>query len=212
LTEKSIALPAAKTKGEVSLEEALTQRATQRTFIPQEITLEMVGQLLWALQGTTKKEQVSEEKVVYHKAAPSPGRSYPLAVHLVMEQGYYLYDGNKHELQLQEQKDLRQALAEAPYTDLNKQAIATAPLTIILAVDNLKALKVTPLMENAIRFIHLEAGHATQNLLLQATTLKLGTCTITSFQLGTVYETLHLPENQRPIYLIPIGYPKKTKN
>ncbi|RLI69168.1 MAG: hypothetical protein DRP02_11140 [Candidatus Gerdarchaeota archaeon] len=116
-------------------------------------------------------------------------------------------------MQLQEQKDLQQALAEAPYyADLNKQAIAIAPLKIILAVDNLKALKVTPLMENAIRFIRLEAGHATQNLLLQATALKLGTCTITSFQLGTVYEALHLPENQRPIYLITIGYPKKTRN
>ena len=116
-------------------------------------------------------------------------------------------------MQLQEQKDLQQALAEAPYyADLNKQAIAIAPLKIILAVDNLKALKVTPLMENAIRFIHLEAGHATQNLLLQATALKLGTCTITSFQLGTVYEALHLPGNLRPIYLITIGYPKKTRN
>jgi len=85
LTEKNITLPVPKTKGEVSLEEALTQRATQRTFSLQEITLKTVVQLLWALQGTTKKEQVSEEKVIYHRAAPTPGRSYPLVVHLVME-------------------------------------------------------------------------------------------------------------------------------
>ncbi|MCF2144086.1 MAG: nitroreductase family protein [Candidatus Heimdallarchaeota archaeon] len=208
--KKSIRLPAPKTKGKISLEETLASRRTCRTLTAEKIALETIGQLLWALQGITLKNQRNEGTMVYQKAAPSPGRSYPLVVHLVMEEGYYQYVSSNHELQLQEEKDLRTALAKAPYTDLNKKAIATAPVTVILAIDNQKAMKITPLMENALRFSHLEAGHATQNLLLQATALKLGACTITSFQLEIVYETLHLPENQRPIYLIPIGCPKKN--
>ncbi|MFX1250911.1 MAG: nitroreductase family protein [Promethearchaeota archaeon] len=55
----------------------------------------------------------------------------------------------------------------------------------------------------------LEAGHATQNLILQAACHRLGVCTITSYQLGSVYESLKLPREHRPIYLLPIGFPKR---
>jgi len=71
-------------------------------------------------------------------------------------------------------------------------------------------LKATPLFENAVRFVHLEAGHATQNLILQATSFGLGVCTITSYQIAIFYEALKLPLNHRPIYILPIGFPKEV--
>ncbi|MDH5732452.1 MAG: nitroreductase family protein [Candidatus Bathyarchaeota archaeon] len=77
-----------------------------------------------------------------------------------------------------------------------------------MAVDNRRALKATPLLENALRFVHIEAGHATQNLILQAVSFGLGVCTITSYQVATVYEVLKLSRDHRPIYILPIGFPK----
>lgn len=126
--------------------------------------------------------------------------------------GLYCYEPRKHVLRLLSGTDIRDRLSEAAMTPLNKEAIKTAPPTIILAADNRRALKATPLMENAVRFVHLEAGHATQNLILQAFSLGLAVCTITSYNIAAVYEALKLPLDQRPIYVLPIGFPKEASD
>jgi len=126
--------------------------------------------------------------------------------------GLYRYDPRKHVLRLISGIDNRDKLSEAAVTPLNKEAIKTAPMTIILAADDRRALKATPLMENAARFVHLEAGHATQNLILQAVSLGLAVCAITSYNIATVYEALKLPLDHRPIYIFPIGFPKEVSD
>jgi len=142
-----------------------------------------ISQILWALQGITYVKESPEGEGILHKVAPSAGRTYPLKAYVALSTGLYRYKPRRHTLHLVNEKDIRDKLAEAALTPLNKAAIKTAPLTIILTADNQRALKATPLMENAVRFIHLEAGHATQNLVLQAVSLGLGVCTLTSYQL-----------------------------
>jgi nitroreductase len=51
----------------------------------------------------------------------------------------------------------------------------------------------------------MEAGHAAQNLLLQAVALGLGAVPIGAFYDDRVREALHLPSGQEPLYLIPAG-------
>lgn len=72
------------------------------------------------------------------------------------------------------------------------------------------AIKAYPIMKDVLRFVHLEEGHATQNFFLQPVEFGLGTTTITSFDLKKIYEVLKLPLNHRPIYILPIGSPKRT--
>ena len=195
-------------KGGMSIEEVFRFRRTIRRFSSKEIDLSAISQLLWALQGTTYVENLPGDEKILHKATPSAGRAYPLEVYIVFSTGLYHYEPRKHTLHLISDENIRDKLSEAAVTPLNKEAIKTAPLTIVLAVDNRRALKATPLLENALRFVHLEAGHATQNLILQAVSLGLGVCTITSYQIATVYEALKLPRDHRPIYILPIGFPK----
>jgi len=107
------------------------------------------------------------------------------------------------------EKDVRSELSKAAFTPTNKEAVQKAPLTIVVTADNKKALRASPLLENVVRFVHLEAGHAAQNLILQATALGLGACTITSYNTAMVYEALKIPYDHRPIYLIPVGLPEK---
>jgi SagB-type dehydrogenase family enzyme len=192
----------------MTIEEAFKSRRTIRSFSSKEIDPSVVSQLLWALQGITYIEESPEGEKILHRAAPSAGRTYPLEVYVALSTGLYRYEPRKHVLHLTSHKDIRDKLSDAALTPLNREAIKTAPLTIILAANNRRALKATPLMENAVRFIHLEAGHATQNLILQAVSLGLGVCTITSYQNVTVYQALELPFKHRPIYLLPIGFPK----
>ena len=206
-SQEILKLPQPQFKGSMSIEETFKSRRTIRKFSSKKIDQSAVSQLLWALQGITCVEKSPEGEEILHKAAPSAGRTYPLEVYVVLSTGLYRYEPRKHTLRLISKKDIRGKLAEATLTPLNKAAIKTAPITIILAANNQRALKATPLMGNAVRFIHLEAGHATQNLILQAISLGLGVCTITSYQIATVYDALKLPLDHRPIYILPIGFP-----
>lgn len=206
-SEKILSLPKPPFPGTTSLEEAFTLRRTVRKFSTKGLNLSIISQLLWVLQGITFSEESSDGKKIHHRAAPSAGASHPLRVYLVFSQGFYRYAPLQHELHLLNKNDLREALADAPFAPHNQEAITSAPITIVLAVDNQNALQPTPLLENALRFVHLEAGHATQNLILQAVALDLGVCTITSYQISKVYQVLDLPLEHRPIYLLPVGYP-----
>jgi SagB-type dehydrogenase family enzyme len=59
----------------------------------------------------------------------------------------------------------------------------------------------------AERYVHMEVGHAGQNLLLQATALGLGAVPVGAFNDDQVAKVLALPEGQAPLYLIPVGVP-----
>jgi SagB-type dehydrogenase family enzyme len=59
----------------------------------------------------------------------------------------------------------------------------------------------------ASRYMYLEAGHAAQNLLLEAVALDLGGVPIGAFTDASVARILKLPSGCSPIYLIPIGHP-----
>ncbi|NIQ00653.1 MAG: SagB/ThcOx family dehydrogenase, partial [Nitrospinaceae bacterium] len=56
-----------------------------------------------------------------------------------------------------------------------------------------------------VRYLHLEAGHAAQNLLLQAVSLGLGAVPVGSFRDDDVREILDLGQDEVPLYLIPVG-------
>ena len=57
------------------------------------------------------------------------------------------------------------------------------------------------------RYVHLEAGHAAQNLLLQATALGLAAVPVGAFDDAGVAGVIGLPAEQAPLYLIPVGHP-----
>jgi SagB-type dehydrogenase family enzyme len=59
------------------------------------------------------------------------------------------------------------------------------------------------------RYVHLEAGHAAQNLLLQAVVLGLGAVPIGAFYDEEVQAALGVPAEHEPLYLIPVGHPRE---
>ena len=202
-----IQLPQPKLKGSLSVEEALSRRRTIRILSEKEISLDVTSQLLWALYGVNNEEKVNEKHEFLHRTVPSAGHIFPLVVYIVTEQGAYRYDSIEHSLHLVHEGDLRVQLGNEKLVELNRDAIRKAPITILLAVDNEKALRTSPLMESALKYSYLEAGHAAQNLILQATSIGLGTTTITSFDISIVYRTMKIPLNHRPIYILPVGHP-----
>jgi nitroreductase len=53
----------------------------------------------------------------------------------------------------------------------------------------------------------MEAGHAAQNVYLQATALGIGTVIVGAFVDAQVSKALDLPEEEVPLAVLPVGVP-----
>jgi len=191
----TINLPKPRLTGEMSLEQAISQRRSVREFAKNPLTHEQLGQLCWAAQGITDVRQG-------FRAAPSAGALYPLEIYLVTPDGLFHYRPAGHKLDRLDAKDLRTPLYRAA---LEQAWIAGAPATMVItAVVQRTAAKYG---DRAPRYCLLEAGHAAQNVLLQAVALGLGAVPVGAFEDQRVRELLHLPSDQNVFYLIPIGRP-----
>ena len=195
---ETIKLPGPATKGSFALEEAIYQRRSERNFLNKKLTLEQISQILWAAQGITG--EINGVKV---RTAPSAGALYPMEVYLLTDDGLYLYQPQDHSLKTLNNKDLRESLAVAAF---GQQWVAEAPISLVLsAVHERITRKYGPRGE---RYSLIEAGHIAQNVHLQAVALGLGSVPIGAFSEEKVSDVLGLPENQEPLYLIPVGYPR----
>lgn len=194
---KQIQLPQVSKKGKISLEEAILNRRSQRSFRKQDLSLEQISQLLWAGQGiTTKKGFYS------FRAAPSAGALYPMEIYLLNQDGLYHYLPEGHLLEVLGNQDLRPALAGAA---LGQSAVAQAPVDIVICA--VYSRVTSKYGQRGIRYTHIEAGHVAQNIHLQAVALGLGSVPIGAFDDAEVKERLSLPTNHEPLYIIPVGYP-----
>lgn len=192
---EEIALPAPRLKGETSLEETLAARRSVRKFTEEELTLEAISQLLWAAQGITAAWG--------GRTAPSAGALYPLEVYVATANGLYHYVPQGHKAIVESKADLRDGLWRA---GLSQDAIREAPAVFIVTA--VYARTERKYGGRAERYVKLEAGHAAQNLLLQAVALGLGGVPIGAFYDDQVQSVLSLPSDHEPLYLIPIGHPR----
>lgn len=191
-------LPSPALEGPYSLEGVLALRRSVREFGSEALTPSELGQLLWAAQGITNARG--------YRTAPSAGALYPLELYLVTSQGVFHYDPAGHELEALTSQDARQGLFQAA---LRQEPVRQAPAVfVITAVYERTAIKYGE--ERAPRYVHLEAGHAAQNLLLQAAAMDLGAVPIGAFHDKDVQSALGLPIDHQPLYLIPVGHPSQV--
>ena len=189
-------LPTPQLKGKLTLEETLAQRRSVREFSDTPLTQAELAQVLWAAQGITHPDGL--------RTAPSAGALYPLEVYAVTREGVYHYEPPGHRLRVQARGDVRPALYDAA---LQQDPVLQAPAVIVIAaVYERTAQKYGA--ERSPRYVHLEAGHVAQNVLLQAVALKLAAVPIGAFEDDKVKPVLALPSDQQPLYLIPVGHRK----
>jgi SagB-type dehydrogenase family enzyme len=197
MTDGVVVLPSAVPSGEMSLEQAIGQRRSVREYADSSLTDAELGQLLWAAQGVTHARGL--------RTAPSAGALYPLEIYLATIAGVYHYLPGDHVLEVQTQGDVRSDLCEVA---LNQEPVRNAPAVfVITAVYARTEQKYGP--RRSPRYVHLEAGHAAQNLLLEAVALRLGAVPIGAFDDKGVQDVLGIAEEHQPVYLIPVGRPRE---
>jgi SagB-type dehydrogenase family enzyme len=199
-----VRLPSPRLKGEMSVEEAISRRRSRREYVGGRIKVEELSNLLWAAQGIT-------DPVNKFRAAPSAGATYPLEVYVVvgkggveeLGEGVYHYDPFEHVLEKRVEGDLAGELCSAA---VSQPWVREAPINIILA--SIYERTTGRYGERGIRYVHMEVGHVGENIYLQAESLGLGTVVIGAFYDEWVQRLLKLPENQKPLYIIPVGRPR----
>jgi len=196
---KIIDLPQPKTSGKMSIEESIAKRRTERSFLPQELSLEQVSQLLWAGQGITDKSWG-------FRAAPSAGALYPLTLYTLTKDGIFQYIPDGHKLAQVSAEDRRPSLVRA---SLGQSYISEAPLVVVIC-GNFR-ISEAKFGQRSFRYLNMEIGHVTENILLQAVSLGLAGCPIGAFWDDVVAKALELPDTQDPYYIIPIGHVKTTQ-
>lgn len=189
-----VALPRPAAVSTMPVEEAIASRRSIRHYNPDPLADEVVSRLLWSAQGITEPQRGL-------RAAPSAGATYPLELYLVDHRGVFRYDPDRHALGQIASGDRRNALARAA---LGQQMIREAPVSLVIAaVEQRTASRYG--QTRAQRYVHIEAGHAAQNIHLQAVALGLGSVPVGAFRDREVQKALLLPDEHEPLYIIPVG-------
>jgi SagB-type dehydrogenase family enzyme len=194
----ALVLPPPERSGGTALSEALARRRSLRRSGAGALDLASAGQLLWAAQGVTCADGL--------RTAPSAGARFPLRLHLVagevtgLAAGVYGYLPREHGLRAERPEEVRGELAGAA---LGQAWVAAAPAVLVVAA--LYGHTTGRYGERGVRYVHMEAGHAAQNVLLQATALGLAAVPVGAFDDLRVRELLRLADQEVPLYLLPVG-------
>jgi SagB-type dehydrogenase family enzyme len=193
-------LPAVKYKGELSLEEVILRRRSRRDFNPKFIlSLSDISQILWAAAGITSS-------FAGLRTTPSAGATFPLEIYLISQRvedlnpGNYHYLPSDHALELVKEGDLGEDLAAAA---LGQDFIAKAAANIVITAEYKRTT--WRYGKRGEMYVHMEAGHAGENIYLQAEALGLKTVAIGAFRESEVSPILDLSNKLIPIYIFPIG-------
>ena len=193
-----IKLPEPRYASATSVEAALLERRSVRAYSGDYLVIEEVSQLLWAAQGITAPWG--------GRTAPSAGALYPLELYVVIgdvdgvDDGVYRYEPADHALEKVLDGDVRAELADAA---LGQESIRDAAINIVFTA--VYARTTVKYRERGVRYAHMEAGHAAQNVYLQAVALDLGTVTIGAFIDSDVKDFMNLEEQEEPLYIMPVG-------
>jgi SagB-type dehydrogenase family enzyme len=194
----TIVLPGPARSGAVSLEQALAERRSLRSYSGEPLSLWEVSQLLWAAQGLSDPAG--------GRTAPSAGALYPLEIVLVagevdaLPAGVYRYRPGSHALERTAAGDRRAALAVAAG---GQEWVRRAAAVVVAA--GVPARTAVLYGARARRYVWIEAGCAGQNVYLEATALRLATVMVGAFDDAAVGRVLRLAPEEEPLWLMPVG-------
>ena len=120
--EKTIKLPQPNLDRSGSAMKAFSKRQSTREYATKEINLNDLSDLLWAANGITRPESGK-------RTAPSAMNRQDVDVYVILPKGSYIYNPQKHELELVAEGDNRPLVAG------RQEFVNAAPVCIVLVSD-----------------------------------------------------------------------------
>jgi SagB-type dehydrogenase family enzyme len=186
----------------MSLAQTLATRRSIREYAPDPLSLDDVSQLLWSASGVTDAE-------TGYRTTPSAGATFPLETYLIagavdgLEPGVYRYDPTAHALEKTADSDTRAELGAACY---GQNCVTTCAAAILFSAVYSRITEVYG--DAGPKFAAMEAGHAAQNISLQAVALDLGAVAIGVPPSEQLKNLAAMRENEEPLYMMVFGKPK----
>lgn len=198
---KKVPLPQPEYRG-MTLEEAVSKRRSIRNYSDEPLDLKELSQLLYAAQGVSGK--------IYGtplRTSPSAGALYPFEIYVIvnnvkdLDKGIYHFSVLDHGLELLKAGDFRSEIVAAC---LQQDILGKANVTFVLSAipDRIRH----KYGERGYRYIYMEAGHISQNIYLQSTSLGLGSVSVGAFFDADVNELVGVDgRNEAVMYLHAVG-------
>lgn len=195
---ETVRLPPPRLDGPASVEKTLHARRSVRAYANEPLSLAQISQLLWAAQGITDSRGL--------RTAPSAGARYPLEIYVVsgnvegLSAGIYQYFPREHVLKRISSGDKRSELSNAA---MRQDWVRKAPVSFVFAAVYDRV--VSRYGDRGVRYTDIEAGHASQNLALEAVSLGLGSVVVGAFDDGDVKKIVGFADEEEPVLMMPVG-------
>lgn len=193
LSAKDIQLPKPQKKSKMTLVEALSKRASARTFSQKEVDNQTLSDLLWAACGINRP---AEKKIT----APSAINAQDILVYVATKDGAWLYEPLSNTLKQVTTTDVRQHLAAG------QQFVMQAPVSLIMVSDQSRFGRRS---NGALDMGKFDAGYVSENICLACVALGLNTVPRMMMDKEKLSEALQLPEHQVPMLNHPVGWPSE---
>ncbi len=188
-TAGEIALPKPDLSSGKPLMQCFAQRRSQRRFSSKALPQQIVAEILFAADGTTRKDG--------RKTVPTARNKQNQSVYAFTADGVYIYNSKKHSLVPVLKGDHRK---ECGLQNFHQQA----PLVLVF-VSDMKAVGKTP--EEQALYAGNHSGSASQNVYLYAANKNLSTVVCGMLDRAKLKKLLKLKKDQMVIFSQPVAYP-----
>lgn len=178
-----------------SVMKALENRQSTGEFADSELSIEDLSDLLWAANGINRPE-------IGKKTAPSAQNSQEIDIYVCLKNGAYVYDAQKHVLNLVTTNDLRM-MAER-----KKGAVAAPCLILLVAETSRFKTNSYNTKEHVESMSKVDAGIVSQNISIFCAGVGIGTKPRAQMDHAGLKEALKLKDTQILILNHPVGYKK----
>ena len=186
--EKVIKLPKPNLGRTGSVMKALSERHSTREFAAKALSLSDLSDLLWAANGVNRKDSGK-------RTAPSALNKQDVNVYVVLSEGSYLYDAQKHQLTLVAEGDHRGAVAGG------QAFVKTAPVSLVLISDLSRFGDA-----KSARSQLMGSGIVSQNISIFCSAANIATVPRASMDNEQLKKVLKLKDSQMPMMNHPVGY------
>jgi nitroreductase len=174
------------------LMQALKERKSVRDFGPEQLSRQMLSNLLWAAWGINREDG--------RRTAPSASNRQEIEIYAVMADGAYVYDAKANVLKPVVPTDLRKLAGTQAY-------VADAPVNLIYVADTAKLGGDDP---GRLATANANTGFIAQNVYLFCASEGLGTVVRASVDRADLGKVLNLRPEQRITLAQTVGYAKKS--
>ena len=174
---KDILLPQFEKNMGCTLDEAMQNRKTTRSFDPDKtLTKDQLTRIMWAANGINREDG--------HTTAPSAMAYYPVIVYAALPEGVYRYENKEHKLVQVSAENILKKIPVQP-------GLRKATMKLLYVYDKNKA------KGGDSGWGDLEIGCMVQNVYLEAACLDLGSTVFAIVQYDKVKDYLDLKDGQK---------------